>query len=462
MTRTNSVHAPLTVNLAPPQGTATNGVDYNAIPATVVIPARATGVDVLVTPRTDTVNELPFETVVLYAAPGTGYLSAPVPETTVEPWPASAVRIYNRRYIAPGELALPGVFSDHMVLQRDVPAVNIWGSGTVGRTVTVTFKDQVKTAVVGADGKWKLALDTLTAESVPRQLTVTDGVATIVFNDVLVGEVWLGSGQSNMEWSAQFSPWKYNYGPNDVDSETKAWIRRAYEGKTVTRIRVSAKTRDHMITHEGGWEPVTAQNQYSIPALSGVTAVRISEALDVPVGIIVRSVSGTAMARWVNQAPFMADPFVNQQIAAYRASGQNPALTGTDAGSGFGNLYREYVVPVIPFTVRGIQWDQGEWGIGYRGVNWDAAMRALINSWRNDLGQGDLFWSATNRYGSSYWLEPRLKALGVTNIEIGETNGLSSALHPPNKWAYAEKHLANILPLVYGVPYVAPKKLTTP
>ncbi len=461
ISRTNSVHAALRVELAPVLGTATNGIDCNPLPAFATIPAGAIGVDVPVVPRNDSLNEVPFETVTLYAGPGTGYLSSPVPATLPDPPPANTVRIYNRRHIAPGELALPGIFSDHMVLQRDVPTVNIWGTGTAGRTVTVTFKEQVKSAVVGTDGKWMLTLDTLTADSVPAQMTVTDDVSTIVFNDILVGEVWLGSGQSNMEWSAEFAPWMPNYGPGQVDEETKAWIRRAYEGKAVTLVRVSAKTRDHMVTHEGGWETVNDQNQYYIPALSGVTAVRISETLNVPVGIIVRSVSATALARWVNSAPFFADPLVQQQMAEYKATtGVTPALTGTSAGSGFGNLYREYVVPVIPYTVRGIQWDQGEWGIGYRGVNWDAAMRALINSWRTDMGQGDLFWSATNRYGSTYWLEPRLKQLGVANIEIAETNGLSGSLHPLNKWAYAEKHLANILPLVYGVPYVAPTRLT--
>lgn len=101
------------------------------------------------------------------------------------------------------ELKLGAVFSDHMVLQRDKP-VAVWGWADVGETVTVSFAGQSKSAIAAADGKWSLKLDALAASEESRTLLVTgkEGRKAEV-KDVLVGEVWLGSGQSNMEMSVK-------------------------------------------------------------------------------------------------------------------------------------------------------------------------------------------------------------------------------------------------------------------
>lgn len=123
-------------------------------------------------------------------------------------------------------------------------------------------------------------------------------------------------------------------------------------------------------------------------------------------------------------------------------------MTGTSAKAGFGNLYAEYIAPVAPYALRGFLWDQGEQGIGYRGVDWTAAMHALVTSWRTAWGQGDLPWSATDHYPDD--LESKLAEAGIKNVKIARTDGLSRALHPLNKWQYAQKHVNNILPMVYG------------
>jgi sialate O-acetylesterase len=93
----------------------------------------------------------------------------------------------------------PAVFSDHMVLQQDLE-VPVWGRTEPGGTVTVTFMKQTKTAKADDKGKWMVKLDKMKAVSEPQEMTVKDAKETRVFKDVLVGDVWLCSGQSNMEW----------------------------------------------------------------------------------------------------------------------------------------------------------------------------------------------------------------------------------------------------------------------
>ena len=101
------------------------------------------------------------------------------------------------------DLKLPSVFSDHMILQRDKP-IAVWGWADAGESVTVSFAGQSKSAIAAADGKWSLKLDALAASAEPRTLTATgkDG-RKVEVKDVVVGEVWLGSGQSNMEMSVK-------------------------------------------------------------------------------------------------------------------------------------------------------------------------------------------------------------------------------------------------------------------
>jgi sialate O-acetylesterase len=353
------------------------------------------------------------------------------------------------------------IFSDHMVLQRRAK-VPVWGTADAGAAVTVSFMGQSKSATADQAGKWMVRLDEMEAVSKPQEMTIKDAKATRVFRDVLVGDVWLGSGQSNMEFGWTFSdefkaqravrdkvPEKAkdpNYMGGCVDEETMKVLRRAI---TNPMIRVSSKTRDHLTTPNTGWARVDEQNVKTLPALAGCLAVYLQEEIKVPVGIIVRAVSSTHTCRWITEESFLHDPVVQKQIAVAKAAGgAAPCLTGVDASKGFGNLYAVRIAPVAPYALRGFLWDQGEQGIGYRGVDWTAAMHALVTSWRKAWGQGDLPWSATDHYPDD--LETKLNEAGLKNFKIARTDGLSGALHPLNKWKYAQRHLENILPMAYG------------
>jgi sialate O-acetylesterase len=122
--------------------------------------------------------------------------------------------------IAFAQLQLPSLITDHMVLQRDIPA-HLWGWSAPGATVTVNFAGQTKATTADGFGRWSVHLDPLTASDQPRDLTVSDSKNTLTVHDVLVGEVWLCSGQSNME----FSMWNANNSPQELAQSGHPQIR---------------------------------------------------------------------------------------------------------------------------------------------------------------------------------------------------------------------------------------------
>lgn len=229
---------------------------------------------------------------------------------------------------APADLSLAAIFSDHMVLQRQAK-VPVWGTTAPGGSVTVTFMNQIKAATADDQGKWVVKLDEMEAVSQPQEMIVKDARETRVFKDVLVGDVWLGAGQSNMEFGWTFSdefkarraalektPEKAkdpNYMGNCVDAETMKVLRRAIGNPA---IRVSARTRDHLTTPNTGWARVDEENVKTLPALAGCIAVYLHEELKVPVGIIVRAVSSTHTVRWMTQDGFLNDAEVKRQLEA--------------------------------------------------------------------------------------------------------------------------------------------------
>ena len=350
------------------------------------------------------------------------------------------------------------IFSDHMVLQRDLE-VPVWGTTQPGGTVTVTFMKQTKTAKADAAGRWMVKLDKMPAVSQPQEMTVKDATETRAFKDVLVGEVWLCSGQSNMEWGSDWSDAvkKRKYGMKEgdpptavmggkVDAKTKAVLRRAIGND---KIRVSSKTRDHLITKNFGWELVDEKNVITLAALAGCVAVHLQEALDVPVGIIVRSESGTALIEWIDLESFKADPLVKASIERQiEKTGKGGGPTETP-----GAKWQHYVAATVPYGIRGVLWDQGEWGVGFKGVGWPPAMHALITTWRKTWGQGDFPWSATDRYGKENNLAQALAGHGIAGFTVTKNPPVTAGgLHPVNKEDFAQRHIDNILPQVYGRP----------
>lgn len=185
--------------------------------------------------------------------------------------------------LARADVKLPSLLSDHMVLQRDAE-VPLWGTAAAGEEVTVKFRDQTKSATADKDGKWSLKLSALKAGG-PDELTFS-GKNTIVVNDVLVGEIWVGSGQSNMAGNVG------GYAPND---------------KVLAEMAATAHPNIRHVTANGKWLVATLENNPKFSAILFAFGVRLNEKLEVPVGLMLGAVGGTPSGSWLSEEAFRAD-----------------------------------------------------------------------------------------------------------------------------------------------------------
>ena len=308
-------------------------------------------------------------------------------------------------------LRMPGVFGDHMVLQRDMP-VPVWGWADPGAEVTVSFADQSITAVTDDHGAWRVALSAMPASGESRTLHVvasTQTNASIVLTNVVVGEVWLCSGQSNMEWIMR------------QITNAAAEIADSHD-PLLRHIKIVQRKSDFPLEDgpNEGWQPSSPLTVGTFTAVGTFFARILREELGVPVGLIGANWGGSKIEPWTSAGGFRAIPeleTLRKQVdrtwidtdegkAAYDAAirqfqawlpaaesavaagvrppkaPEMPSLGPTEPTS----MYNAMIHPLAPFALRGALWYQGESNVG--DLDYDFKMKALITSWRQMWGQG--------------------------------------------------------------------------
>jgi sialate O-acetylesterase len=304
------------------------------------------------------------------------------------------------------------LFSDHMVLQRDTP-VPVWGTADDGERVTVRFQGQ-EVSATAADGRWLVWLEKLTAGG-PFALTIT-GKNRVEFKNVLVGEVWLCSGQSNMEWSLAESgiyqeaidtsanpmlrlfrvPRNAAKAPEtDLRRETKPGVWLDCTGRWLG----GAGGPPGRETKKGVWLECGLETAPPFSAVAYFFGRDLQKALNVPVGLIVSSWSGTIGEAWMSRPALEADADLRGIVAAHGAAvrgyaqlqgaGRAVRLLDPDRNqNGPSNLYNGMIAPLVPYALRGAIWYQGESNAG-RGKHYQTLLPALIGDWRAAWGRGD-------------------------------------------------------------------------
>jgi sialate O-acetylesterase len=299
------------------------------------------------------------------------------------------------------EVRLPDVIGSHMVLQREL-AVPIWGTAAPGEEVTVEFAGQTKSVKAGADNKWQVKLDPMPASAESRTMTIR-GKNALTLTDVLVGEVWLGSGQSNMDWRTC-----------DFEKDDAVLAEQAAKKYPLLRLKMNQPQ---------GWDVAEGKNIQLYSALLFSFAVRLQKELGVPVGLMESGYGGTPSSVWLSKEAFTEDAACKEVVAkallAYPAAEMqkryeqqlaewekataaakekgeknlpgkpNPPLKPGELHADFGVYYQGGIRPLMPFGIRGVFWDQGESGTGMEGVDQFTLMGALIRSWRKEWGQGE-------------------------------------------------------------------------
>ncbi len=376
---------------------------------------------------------------------------------------------------APGPAAvkLPRVISDHMMLQRDMP-VRIWGQADPGEQVTVSFHGQRVSTRAGAGGRWEVFLAPLAAGG-PYELTVS-GENTVSVRDVLVGDVWVASGQSNMVWPVERS--------DDAEKE----IATA-DYPRIRLFKVALKTADAPLDDvEGEWTPCRPDTVKSFSAVGYFFARHLHRKLDVPVGVIQSAWGGTPAEAWTSLGALKAEPALHyfldhwdEVLASYPAAklryaralkqweaegkpeGRRPRPPlGPGHQHAPAGLFNAMIAPLTPHAIRGVIWYQGENNAARgQGYLYRRLFQTLILDWRKQWAQGPfpfLFVQLANyaRTGSgSQWpelrqaqamaLELRGTAMAVT-IDIGE----SQDIHPKNKQDVGERLALGARHIAYG------------
>jgi sialate O-acetylesterase len=359
------------------------------------------------------------------------------------------------------DVKLPAFFSDRMVLQQGV-TVPVWGWADDGEAVTVEFQNQ-KVSTTANQGKWQVKLRKLQAGG-PNDLTVT-GRNQIHLQNVLVGEVWICSGQSNMEW-----PLKASLGSAQAIAKSGNPAIRLF---TVPKLKASQPTNNVA----GSWTLCGPETVPNFSAVAYFFGRDLQQARGVPVGLIHTSWGGSPAEVWMSEDVLTANPeykanildayatefkkyeqalaVYEKEAAALAKEGKKP--TGKKPGAPYWNpteLYNGMIAPLLPYAIQGAIWYQGESNAGrayqYRGLFAD-----MIRNWRRAFGQNLTFlevqlapWDKgrkrslteiTAATGDSDWAEVReaqslvARQLPKVGMAVITDLGDKDDIHPTNK-----------------------------
>ena len=373
------------------------------------------------------------------------------------------------------DLRLPAIFTGHAVLQQkaDVP---VWGWGAPGAEVSVRMAGQSRTATVGGDGTWRVALGPMDAGG-PHTLEVACGGENLVLEDILVGEVWLASGQSNMQWSIKNTEnYEQELAHCENDAIRFAMVFREFSPKPLKDLRG--------LTPWASCNAETLAGCYKGAGFSAVSyyfAKYLQAELGVPVGIINTSWGGTRIEPWTPPAGFELVPaltdiaetvrlntpdsdvyqtmlrktigkveaWLPRAQTALEAGSFPPPLPSVASSSALNThqspttLYNAMVHPLVPYANRGFIWYQGESNRG-EGMRYRDKMEALIEGWRTVWQQDDLacyfVQLAPYRYGDRPRALPEIWEAQTAVLEIPHTGmavvndiGNIEDIHPRNK-----------------------------
>jgi sialate O-acetylesterase len=383
------------------------------------------------------------------------------------------------------ELKLPAIFSDHMVLQQK-QSNPVWGWDTPGASVSVKFGDQIKKTRAGADGKWMVKLDPIDASDEPRTMTITAS-ETKEIKDVLVGEVWMCSGQSNMQFTL----------PSDWNGELEAAASNIPAVRLIKVPQVGGQELQN--DFNGKWKACTPETAAKFSAVGFMFGRYIHDILGVPVGLIDNSWGGSCAEAWVRRESLEKDPrfktlmensvkretelqsektkadYAAQQTK-WQAEAEKAKAEGKPApaqpaapdswlkgNARPGNIFAGVVYPTLGYGIKGVIWYQGESNAG-RAREYGELFPFMIEQWRKEWNQGDFpfYWvqladfnAEKSKPGESSWAELReaqTKTLNLPNtgqaviIDLGE----GKDIHPKNKHDVAARLVRWALSKDYG------------
>lgn len=392
------------------------------------------------------------------------------------------------------DVTLNGLFTDNMVLQRGIE-VPVWGFAEPGEELTVLAAGQSVSATADADGRWRVRLDPVEVEG-PFEMTVR-GRNEIVLRNVVMGEVWICSGQSNMAW-----PVSRSLNAEDEIATAELPLIRLCQVQRTTATEPAEQVA-------ANWVECSPETVGAFSAVAYFFGRRLHEELGVPVGLINTSWGGTPAEAWTSadrllELEFMApiyewwesaidahpaamDRYHEETLPAWEAraeaareAGETPPRRpqpppGANHHRRPSNLFNAMIHPLIPFAVRGVIWYQGEANASGGGGGRSGAWRyrqlfpALIEDWRERWGRGDFhfgwvqlanFRAVVDEPAPSAWAELRESqsltlALPKTGMALAIDCGEADDIHPRDKQTVGERLALWALDDVHGLALVS-------
>lgn len=374
-----------------------------------------------------------------------------------------------------GGLQMPLLYTDNMVLQRDCP-LTLRGKADAGQKVTVAVAGEKGTAIAGSDGKWAVTLRPLKAGG-PYTLTVSAGKRKLTYNNVLVGEVWLCSGQSNMEFYLNWA----STAKRDVPQAANDGIR-LYDMKG--RWRTDAKKWDASVLDslnrlqyykETQWEVCSPATAGSFSAVAYYFGKMLQDSLKVPVGLICNAIGGSPTEAWIDRNtleyrfPAILRDWTQNDFIQDWVRGR-AALNIKRATSKLQRhpyepcyLYEAGIRPLEQFPVRGVIWYQGESNAHNREAH-EKLFKLLVESWRKNWNNAQLpFYyvqlSSIDRPSWPWFRDSQrrmMQEIPYSAMAVSSDHGDSLDVHPKNKQPIGERLGRWALNKTYGREDVVP------
>ena len=358
----------------------------------------------------------------------------------------------------PDGLTASALFGAHAVLQSGMP-VPVWGRSAPGRRVTVSFAGQTATAECAADGQWKAVLPALAVSTEPRRMTLRDGINELVFEDVLVGEVWLVCGRSNIGFNLEGM---LRFSGEKVPAEPEPQLRLL----KVSTKDPSERPLDDFETR--GWAVSSPATAPGFSAVGWVFGSELQKARGVPVGIVMSSWGGSRATMWIERSFFEAGKkghvAPNRDARAFEEQSRqyHQATDGQAVAPGVhgpGACFNSHIHPLIPMAMRGVV------------VFFDGSpaedIRLLAENWRSmwGLGKFPFIYVQVHRQGGPVETDPNprhdgaradyvplLRQIPNSAMVVALDTGVQGErnIHPPNKRPVGERAARAARALAYG------------
>ena len=360
--------------------------------------------------------------------------------------------LFSAALLQAQNLRVAHIFSDHMVLQRDTQAP-VWGWGKPGETVTLlpSWSGVPVTAKVAKDGTWRVNVETGKAGG-PYFLAVRSGKEEIRFDDVLLGEVWVCAGQSNMEMPIG------GFGFQIVEGAREAAIKAAtYAGKVRVIDIKTPRCTEPIDDVDASWKRASSRACVGTSAIAWFFATGLADNLDVPVGIIVNPWGGSRIEAWMTRESIDAAGITAEERAAidavvedYSKWPETPEL-----------IWNGRMAPIAGYAAKGFLWYQGCSNMDQE--CYDKLQTSMVKLWRDAWGRGDMPFIFTllapyehydaNARKRPHFIETQLRSLKTIPNSYAictETYGDFGTIHPPKKREVADMMVFRALQNVYG------------